>query len=462
MARHLLELRIFEIRSNAINSLITQHFRLPNQLPTKMRPSAKQFFSLLTMTGCAIAQQVVAQENRKESLAGESSAMRSKRAEDPAGYNLHWGPASFSFSASLRGEFNDNVLGAKANPKADLMFNPEVRLGGIWPITALNTLSMSLGVGAQEFVESSVLSSDVPLISPDSELAFQLYTGDFRIRFRDRFTYQESIYYQDAFSRTTGDFVNLNDIGKFGRFENVAGVTADWDKNNLVLTMAYDHNDFIAFLDQLNYLTRQSENLALTATFSGKARIRYGAEFKGSYNNYEENIISDHERARLGPFLDVVISPRLSFRLGSGYDGVYLANNPNPLGQEQLHGYYAYGTVSHALNRLVSYYLGAGHENRLGWQNPNAEATYVELGSAWTVLRNTTLNQYLRFADAEEQGGRRDQAYTALQLGVRLEWTFAKRWSAQASYDFTSVANSTYTFNSYDQQRIGLGTRFRF
>ena len=48
----------------------------------------------------------------------------------------------------------------------------------------------------------------------------------------------ESLYYGAGFSAQTGQFINLTGIGTFGRFDNVAGFTADWDLGAIVLPSA--------------------------------------------------------------------------------------------------------------------------------------------------------------------------------------------------------------------------------
>ena len=87
-----------------------------------------------------------AQEER-ESLAGEKSAEAARKQEVMQDYNFQWGPASFQVLSSFHTEFTDNAYNSAVNRSSDVIIRPEVLLNSYWPITDLNALTFSLGVG---------------------------------------------------------------------------------------------------------------------------------------------------------------------------------------------------------------------------------------------------------------------------------------------------------------------------
>src|ERR1039458_10217797 len=150
---------------------------------------------LIIVTACvALISSATAQEVT-DSLTGEKSAELSKKREIAPNYNLNWGPVSFQFDSSLGVEFTDNVFNSSVNRSSDVIFRPLVKLNSYWPITDLNALTLSLGVGYEYYVRNTQLNSSAPLVSPDSEIALVLYVKDLRFRFHEAFSYQESLYY---------------------------------------------------------------------------------------------------------------------------------------------------------------------------------------------------------------------------------------------------------------------------
>ena len=105
---------------------------------------------LLLVAACTALKSSVwsagAQEVR-ESLAGEKAAEEAKKREILEGYDLRWGPVSFQIDASLHTEFTDNAFYSAINPSSDVILRPEVKINSYWPITDINALTFSLGVG---------------------------------------------------------------------------------------------------------------------------------------------------------------------------------------------------------------------------------------------------------------------------------------------------------------------------
>src|SRR5256885_604223 len=230
--------------------------------------TGSRYLGVLVACGC-IFSGPGGQAQTRGSLAGEEAAQALKKSIADEEYNLRWGPVRFQTQASLGLGYTDNVFYSGENRSEDFLINPEVDLRASWPITELNALRLSLGVGYEWYLNNSILNSDAPLINPDSELEFNVFVGDFRIRLREKFSYQESLFF-NSFPGANELFFNFNDVGKFSRWDNLAGLQVVWDLNRVVLTAGYDHENFIPVTTQFDYLNRASE------WFTASASLRIG------------------------------------------------------------------------------------------------------------------------------------------------------------------------------------------
>jgi len=413
--------------------------------------------ALATLGVTSIVPQVVAQEVARDSIAGEKTAAKSKKGETPVGYNLHAGPVSFSVQASLRTEFNDNVYYTEAQRKQDIIIRPEVKIGSFWPITDLNSLSLNLGIGYARYLQTDALNSSTPLISPDSELLFNLYVSDFRFQFHERFSYQETVYI-DASQYRNAQFNNLSGVGKFGRFENRAGITMDWDVYDLLVSVRYDHETVAVTTDPLKYLDRQSELFSASATYRISEKIKPGIETDASINDYRYTRLHDQWRASAGPFLDVGLSPNTKFRTGAGFATIQDVSQGPVLGSDNT--YYAYARINNTLNQYLVHSLDVGHINQLGYNAVNNALTYGRYEAIMYLVRNVDVNLHFMIGFGDEYGGTFKEEYTLYQPGLVVGYRFAQRWRATLSYDFLRK-DSDLQYYSYYQNRLLLGVSYK-
>src|SRR5947209_2360185 len=137
----------------------------------------------LTML-CAIS--VRAQDAVRPSLAGEAASEARRQDVDRLPYNLLVGPVRFRVSATMGVEYNDNINFADVNKQDDVILHPQVNLDAIWPITQINTLTLDIGLGYSIYLDHSGSNTNGVLISPASQLSFDIFVGDFRINIHDR------------------------------------------------------------------------------------------------------------------------------------------------------------------------------------------------------------------------------------------------------------------------------------
>jgi hypothetical protein len=346
-----------------------------------------------------------------------------------------------------------------------VIFRPQVKLNSYWPITDLNALTLSLGVGYEYYVRNTQLNTAAPLISPDSEIALVLYVKDLRFRFHEAFSYQESLYYSGTYSQQSGQWINLQNIGTFGRIDNLAGFLADWDLGAFTLSLGYDHENFISQRAALDYLTRASELFTSTIDVVVGPEFHSGVEAKASWNNYQTDQLTDNWRARVGPFVEVSPGEYVKLRAGGGYDGVFIPPNAAGLATAST-PYYAYGRATHTVNDWLAYTLTVAHENQVGWNTANVEATYVGLSATLKFLDHVELIPAFSYGHGEESGPSYNgypyhENYNYFVVSLGMAYHFAERWTADLRYDYTQK-DSDLHYYSYYRNRFTIGATYRF
>lgn len=399
----------------------------------------------------------VAQAQPQDSLAGEAAAQAVKRSIEAEQDNLHLGPVRVQMGASLAASYTDNVFYSNTK-KEDVVINPEVDLGALWPITQLNTLRLSLGLGYEWYLKNHVLNSDAPLVNPGSELELNLFVGNFRIRPHERFSYQESLFYNSLFADDVR-FYNFNDIGTFARLDNLAGVDVDWDMNKIVLSLTYNHEDFDSYTAAFDYLTRASEWFTGSASYALGDKIRAGLESQASVHHYaSQAALNDNWRVRGGPYAEADLPGNLNLRGGGGYDTAQFdapadANN-------NFQTYYAYARVRQEL-RLFTHSLRAGHEHVLGENANNLRTTYVRYSIESPIVEHLQLEGDLSVNFAREFGGAFDEKFTYYGAGLRVEYPFHKHLTANLGYEFR-LKESNLPLRDFDRNRVSLQVIYTF
>jgi hypothetical protein len=393
----------------------------------------------------------------QDSLAGEATAQALKRAIEAEQDSLHLGPLRLQVGASVAASYTDNVFYSH-NQKEDFLINPEITLGALWPISELNTMRLSLGLGYEWYLKNHVLNSDAPLVNPGSELEFNLFVGDFRIRPHERFSYQESLFFNSLFG-DNARFYNLNDIGTFARLDNQVGVDIDWDLNKVVLTIGYNHEDFDSYTAAFDYLSRASEWFTGSASYSLGDKARVGLEGEASLHHYaSETILNNNWRERGGPYAEADLPGNINLRGGGGFDTAQYDSSAQD--NNNFQAYYAYARIRQDL-RVFSHSLRAGHEYLLGENANNMRTTYVRYSINSPMVAHLELEGNLSVNFAEEFGGAFDEKFTYYGAGLRVGYPFHKHLSADLGYEFR-LKESDLPLRDFDRNRVTIQLIYTF
>jgi hypothetical protein len=364
---------------------------------------------LVSLPGAASI--VRAQDAIRPSLAGEAAAEARRQSIDRIPYNLQLGPIKFRFSATVGIEYNDNINLAEdgsllvltptgpilltTESQSDWILRPQFNINALWPITQLNTLKFDIGVGYAFYLDHSNYNTNGILLAPGSQLAFDIFVGDFRINFHDRFSLE-----QDPVAE-----VALSNVADYGRFQNTAGVAVLWDLNKAVATFGYDHYTFISTTDEFDYLDRNAEIVSGSLAFTPTNTMTVGIESAFVHTYYDEDILNDSDNFSVGAFLETQITSYLRLRVAGGYQNIGfddsgLVNDPHDLSD-----YYANALLSHRVNSVLTHSLALGHETQLGVNSNYVALNYARHTATWNILYKTLLSTELFYEDADDSGG---------------------------------------------------------
>jgi hypothetical protein len=378
---------------------------------TSSSPSARRLGFALLLPLLFVGGIMQAQDAVRPSLAGEAAAEARRQEIDKIPYNLEVGPIKFRFSATMGIEYNDNInlaedgsflfpsptgpILVKTEPQDDVIFRPQVNLDALWPITQLNTLRLDLGLGYAFYLDHSNYNTNSLLISPNSQLAFDIFVGDFRINIHDRFSLQ-----QDPI-----DEISLSNVADYGRFENTAGVSVLWDLNQAVVTLGYDHYNFIAINDAFDYLDRNADIFSGTIGFTPTSTMTVGVEGSVVDTYYDQNVLNDSLDYSAGLFLETQLTSYLKVRVAGGYQKIDFDNTGLVNDSHDLNDYYANLIISHRVNSVLNHNLSIGHESQLGVNSNYVKLNYIRHTANWNIFYHTLLSTELFYEDAEDSGG---------------------------------------------------------
>jgi hypothetical protein len=391
------------------------------------------------------------QDAVRPSLAGEEASEARRQDIDRLPYNLMVGPVRFRVSATVGIEYNDNINYAEVNQQDDVIISPQVNVNAIWPITQLNTLTLSIGLGYSFYLNHSGDDTNGVLISPSSQLAFDIFVGDFRINIHDRFSLQQDPIAEAALSNTVD----------YGRFENTAGISVLWDLNKVVLTLGYDHYTYISTVSDFDYLNRNAEELSATAQFAVSSTTSVGIESYAVFNYYGQNVLNDSTDYAVGAFVETQITPNVRLRAAGGYQNINFATGGSVDDFSDVSDYYANLLLTHRLNSAIYQTISAGHENQLGVNSNSIRLNYVRHTVNWNVIRNTLLTTEFFYEDAHESGGFIDEHFHRFGGALTLGYQLTAHVTLGLRYQYTQK-DSDVALRSYDQNRVSLDGTYSF
>ncbi len=397
------------------------------------------------------------QDAVRPSLAGEAASEARQQDIERLPYNLLLGPLRFRLSATMGVEYNDNINLSEINTEDDVIFRPQINIDAIWPVTQINTLRLDLGLGYAIYLDHSNADTNGILISPGSQVAFDIFVGDFRINIHDRPSLQ-----QDPVAELA-----LSNVIDYGRFENTAGVSVLWDLNKAVLTLGYDHYNYVSTVSDFDYLNRNAEELSGTLQVSVASNTGVGVESYAVFNRYEQNVLNDSTDYAVGGFVESQVTNNIKVRVAGGYQGIdFDSNNVNFFGillpdRKNLSDYYANILITHRLNSSIRQTIAAGHENQLGVNSNYISLNYVRHTVTWNIIRSTLLSTEFFYEDANDSGGFINEHLQRYGGALTLGYQLTPHVTLGLRYQYTRK-DSDVALRDYKQNRVSLDGTYSF
>ncbi len=419
-----------------------------------------------------------AQEAPRPSLARQRAAQRPVITD----YNLKAGPILFRFNTAFRTDYIDNVNlsnGVTIPTESDLIFSPHFGIEARWPITKLNALRFNTTISYNKYLSHPELDSSSFLLAPDSELSFDVISGNVKVNFHDQFSLQEDPVGEGSLSNTA----------KYGRFTNTAGITVLWDLNDLVLSLGYDNVILMAVgaseedansASSASNFDRSTHQISGSATLNFNAAFSAGLEGTASSTGYQQSPENDSTRFGIGPFLNLQVSnytklylafgcQRVSARSQTGTDTVLILENGVVVGEEMLEeessgdatDFYGTFTVTHRLNKYYNDRLSLGRQSQLGLFAQQTHTNFATYTSTWQLNPYISLSTSLSFEDVNETGPQAVAPYKRYGVVLSTGYQITRRLSAGLNYQFNKKVASNQLEN-YTQNRVGISFTYQF
>jgi len=377
-------------------------------------------------------------------------------------YNIPLGSGGINISAGMKSVYVDNVFLTQSGARDDFVLVPKANLDAYFPLGLSNAVVVNLGLAYYQYLKNTSLNTGTPLINPNSEVAFNIRTGDFTVKVSEQFSYQESPVYEEG-----AEFFNVYDTGRLGRFDNRVGALATWDLHQLLLDLGYYHENLLANGSAFDEINHASELVNADAMFALSPDLKAGLETTGSINRFDPARLNDSWRATAGPGARWQISKFLEARAGAGYERIqYDGAEASALGIQPQNAYYAYGTINHKINRFFSQSLRVSHDNQLGYNSGNLEGTHLVYSLTWRPQDRLNVRPLVSFDFFNETFGSGPpslyhEQFTYLLAGLSARYELGRHWQAGLDWSYR-LKDSRLDNAGYAQNEAALELLYNF
>jgi hypothetical protein len=422
------------------------------QGPSAFLNSSLSNCTLVAVILAALVQIAQGQEALRTSLAGEEAAALRRNVLESQTGNLQLGLTSFQVGGSLGIEWNDNVAYSDVNQQQDVILRPAFSLGVSRPLTEQNGLYASLDLGYAKYIHLS--QYDRLLIAPGTQLTFDTYFKDFHFNVHD----------YAALTEQPVAFGTISDTGNFGEFSNLAGLGVDWDLNELIASLGYDHQTTIATTSAYSYLNENSENFVARATFQPSQAWSGGPEASAAFTSYEYPVLSDSQNYSLGGFVAWEPGTHFHGSFRAGYTWFFFKSPPNQSPVPDTSSYYFDANLSDRLNDVIALSVDAGRQIRRGVNSDLLDLWYAYPVIDWHIFEKIHLDTHLTFENGIESGNSvlsANERYTLLGGGIGMGYHLMEKLLLTWSYDYT-VKDSNLAGRDYHQNKVQLQIQLTF
>jgi len=388
-----------------------------------------------------------AQEALRSSLAGEAAAEARHLKLESLPYTFKIRDFRLRVTPSVGMDWNDNINASKTAPQQDFILKPMLQFGASYPVTQRNLLQITVGVGYNEYLRHSSLSTW--FLQSGSELSFDIFIKDLLINLHDRFQFMQDSVTEAAVAGTA----------RYGNINNTAGLLVTWDLQDVTLSLGYDHQNVMSPAAEFQYQDHASELFTGRVGLRFNPRITAGVEATASFTAYNQTVLNDNKSYSVGIYADW--QPGSYFRVQPrvGYTIFQFQSTSRSIQTSDLNSWYADLTVSHQFSEAVSYSLSAGHEVRLGIQSDAIEDSYFRPTIDWKIIKNLSLQTGLSYEHGDQGAGNvrgnLTETYDWFGGTLGLSHPLTDRLMLALNYRLT-LRSSSIASREYAQNVVGL------
>ncbi len=395
---------------------------------------------------------IEAQESIRPSLAGSQSAEANKPAINPGQYNLQLGPALVGFSADVDLLYNDNINLAETGRKSDLIIEPSVTANVLWQLSQDNVIRMNLGAGYVKYANYQQFDSSSVAITPDSQLAFDIYVGDFKFTLFDQISIQQNPI----------DEIDLSRVVRFERLQNAAGLNVTWDLNKVILFGGYTHYTLYSFDSAYDFLNENEDQVYLSGTLLLSDSLSVGVRGTFGHVYYEQNFQNDSVGYSAGVFATAQLTRYVKGEAEVGYQGGSFNTGGGNGDSSQLNSPYFHVQLDHRQSRYWTNHVSFGYEAQLGLTTNYTNVFYVRYEGDWRVNRrtNAAITAYYEHS-ADSSGTFEVEHINRVGAEILLSYALGPKANLHAGYQIID-SNSDLIERSFYQDQVLLGISYAF
>lgn len=397
-------------------------------------------------------------------------------------YNIKAGPVYVTLSSGISTEYTDNVNlsdGTTTPKQAELTINPHFGITAasqvqFAPLSETNTqnLSLTADFGYREYVFHSQQNQQLNdiNIAPDSELAFVIHAGHFKIRLHDGFSLQSD-------PTTDG---SLSNVAQFRRFVNTAGVDVRWDVNSKTgLNFGYAHSDLYALSITSTSNSGTTTNLNASNLNSSTDSLNFGGDcqvfsllkvgFNSSVqaNSFPSAPQQDSTSYSYGPTAELRMTEysRLSASAGVTQNqagNVFTGTTATGVGTVGTTTNFFNVSLTNEMNMYYTQTLSVGRQTSLTLLGSLSEVSYIRYRSNWKINSHISLSSGVYLEDSTDLGTTLGFShYRRFGVDLSTGYQLSKKMSTSLSYRFINKIADDPT-QSYQQNTVTWSLNYQF
>jgi hypothetical protein len=389
------------------------------------------------------------------------AAWEIKRPQFYRDYNFKAGPVYFDLKGLLAVTYDSNITRVPEGEISDIFFYPQLRVAAMWEYSQVNVLTLNVGFGYQKYLENSQLDSSQGFLnlSPDSELAFTVSTGNLTLQVFDGFG-----YLTDA-TNTVGIGPGgepITSAGRYGRFINRLGVRGFYPLNLVDMRFEFsridevpDSGDLFDFRRHHEYLGR----ISLERDFA--ANMRGGLGFTYSDITYAEQIQNSGTSFSAGPFLNWNVSRYVVLQGGISYVWRDF-DTTGSIGDTTNNDGWAYNLeLFHDMNRHYNHSLLASRFQGYGFVSNSQEIDRLSYRFSLNVLKDWRFNGDVYWESGGDSGGQFAEDYERWGANLRTSRSWGDKFLTRFYISY-SDKESSEPIRSYDRFLAGVEFEYDF